>query len=78
MLIAVHAACTRKGGFVSVLSKPSIVGHHVRSAAEGRKFFVFLQNPTTGRVWHNRLYLGCLENPNGFWPVRDPGELHYF
>lgn len=37
-----------------------------------------LQNPTTGRVWHNRLYLGCLENPNGFWPVRDPGELHYF
>lgn len=23
------------------------------------------------------MYIGCLENPNGFWPVRDPKSKWY-
>ncbi len=33
------------------------------------------QNPETGRVWHNKLYMGYMENRHGFRPIRDPGAL---
>ena len=33
------------------------------------------QNPATGCVWHNKLYMGYMENRYGFRPIRDPGAL---